>query len=62
MKTDANKKPLAVGDKVHILGRADKVFYVAELNDKTAGLASERDGKASFDVLYNRIVKFKIQQ
>jgi len=58
---DVNGKRLSIGDKVHILGRADKVMYVAELNEKTAGLSSEKDGKALFDVLYDRIVKFKNQ-
>jgi hypothetical protein len=60
-KRDANGKPLAIGDRVHVKGRADKVMYVAELNDKTAGLAFETGGKASFDMLYARIVKFKKQ-
>lgn len=61
-KKDANGKYLNVGDKVHILGRGNKVLYIIQLNEDCAGVSSDKAAKTSFGVNYDRLVKFKNQK
>ena len=61
-KKDANGKYLNVGDKVHILGRGNKVLYIIQLNEDCAGVSPDKAAKTSFGVLYDRLVKFKNQK
>lgn len=60
-KVDANGKPLAIGDKVHPVGRGNKILYVIELGDTTAGVSADKDSKSSYGVNYNKLVKMKDQ-
>ena len=58
---DFNNKPLSIGDRVHRVGRADKTFYVVEISDTTIGVSSEKNGKSSFAIFPDKVVKFKNQ-
>ena len=61
MKKDSNGKTLEVGDKVHVLGRADKVLYVIELGETTAGVSHDRNATNCYGVKYSRLVKTRDQ-
>ena len=58
---DKNGKLLKIGDKVHPLGRGDRVLYVVELGDKTAGVSSDQNAQSGNGVLYEKLIKFKNQ-
>lgn len=55
------KEEAKLGMKVHPLGRGDKVLFIVEINDTTAGVASLPNLPASYSLLYSKIIKFKNQ-
>lgn len=61
MKKDANGKLLQVGDKVHPLGKGNKILYVIELGTTMAGVSSDKNATNCYGVNYNRLVKMKDQ-
>lgn len=61
MKTDANGKELNIGDKVHPLGRGNKILYIIELGENCAGVSSDKNAKNCTGLNYDRLVKLKNQ-
>ena len=55
------KSDAKIGMRVHPLGRGDKVLYIIELGENTAGVSSDKDAKDCYGVNYDRLVKFKNQ-
>ena len=58
---DKNGKLLNIGDKVHLLGRGDKVLYVVSIEKNTAGVSSDKNATTGNGVLFEKLVKFKNQ-
>lgn len=61
MKTDVNGKELKVGDKVHPLGKGNKILYIIELGENCAGVSSDKNTTNCTGLSYDRIVKLKNQ-
>jgi len=61
LKKDTNGKTLYIGDKVHIVGRGNKVLYIIELGENVAGVSSDKNAETGNGVLYEKLVKFKNQ-
>lgn len=58
---EMTKDEAKVGMKVHPIGRGDKVLYIVELGEKTAGVSSDKNAKTGMGIFYERLVKFKNQ-
>ena len=55
------KMEAKIGMKVHPVGRGNKVLYIIEIGDSTAGVSSDKNAKSCMGVNYDRLVKFKNQ-
>ena len=56
------KSEAKIGMKVHPLGRGDKVLYIIEIGDNTAGVSPDKNDKSCIGVNYSRLIKFKNQE
>lgn len=61
MKKDINGKPLQIGDKVHPVGKGNKILYIIELGENVAGVSADKNATSSVGINYNKIVKLKNQ-
>lgn len=61
MKTDTNGKELKIGDKVHPLGKGNKILYIIELGETCAGVNSDKNATNCTGLNYDRLVKLKNQ-
>ena len=55
------KDEAKIGMKVHPLGKGNKVLYIIEIGDNTAGVSADKNATSCMGVNYNRLVKFKNQ-
>lgn len=55
------KEDAKIGLKVHPVGRGDKVLYINEIGDKTAGVSATKGSTSNSGVLYEKLVVFKNQ-
>lgn len=61
MKTDRNGKTLSIGDKVHPVGKGNRILYIIELGEDTAGVSADKNSKTCSGVYYDRLIKLKNQ-
>ncbi|MEO6304181.1 MAG: hypothetical protein ABIP51_13530 [Bacteroidia bacterium] len=55
------KEDAKIGMKVHPLGVGNRVLYIVEIGDKSAGVSYNKNDKTGMALFYERLVKFKDQ-